>query len=105
MLRCFVEAYIDNTVVKSSRFEQHQEYLKAVFTRLNEYKVRINPTNVSLRCVGVFLGHMISEKELEAQPNQIKAIMNMPKPNILKEVKILTGRIAALTIFIARMSN
>lgn len=106
MLGCFVEAYIDDTVVKSSEFEQHLNHLEAIFSRLKIHKVRLNLAKCQFGVKSrVFLGHVISQKGIEAHLNQVKAIMNMPKPNSRKEIQILARRIAALTRLIARMSD
>lgn len=70
MLGCFVEAHIDNTVVKSSGFEQHTKHLEALFNRLKEHKVRLNPMKCQFGVKsGVFLGHVIIENGIEAHLN------------------------------------
>lgn len=106
LMGCFVEVYIDETIVKSLGFEQHLEHMEEFFCRLRKHKVRLNPTNYQFGVkLGVFLGHVISEKGIKAHPNQVKAIMSMLEPRTLKEIQILTRRIAALTRFIPHMSD
>ena len=39
---------------------------------------------------------MVSKRGIEANPDKIKAILDMEAPNSLKEVQKLTGRLAAL---------
>lgn len=70
MLGCFIKVYIDNPVVKSSRFEQHMKHLEVVFDRLRKHKVHLNPMKCRFRVrLEVFLGHVITKKGIEAHPN------------------------------------
>lgn len=48
---------------------------------------------------------MVSVKRIEANPDKIKAIMNMMPPTNKREVQKLTGRIAALNRFISKDSS
>ena len=45
---------------------------------------------------------MVSKRGIEANPDKIKAILDMEAPNSLKEVQKLTGRLAALGRFISK---
>lgn len=40
-----VEVYIDDMIVKSRTFEQHLIDLKEVFVVLQQYQMKLNPTN------------------------------------------------------------
>ncbi|KAI5338471.1 hypothetical protein L3X38_017742 [Prunus dulcis] len=51
---------------------------------------------------GRFLGYLVTQRGIEAHPNQIKAILNMKSPATTKEIQSLTGRAAALNRFISR---
>jgi hypothetical protein len=54
---------------------------------------------------GKILGCLVSTKGIEASPDNIKAILQMQPPKTKKEVQKLTGRIAALTRFIAKLAE
>ena len=65
--------------------------------------MKLNPS----KCVfgvasGKFLGFMVSQRGIEANPKKVQAIINMTSPRIIKEVQKLTGRIAALNRFVSR---
>ena len=65
--------------------------------------MKLNPS----KCVfsvasGKFLGFMVSQRGIEANPEKVQAIINMVSPRTVKEVQKLTGRIAALNRFISR---
>jgi hypothetical protein len=54
---------------------------------------------------GKLLGFLVSGRGIEANPEKIKAIKNMKSPTRLKEVQKLTGCMAALSRFVARMGE
>ena len=54
---------------------------------------------------GKFLGFMVSQKGIEANPKKVQAIINMVSPRTVKEVQKLTGRIAALNRFVSRATD
>ena len=45
---------------------------------------------------GKFLGFMVSQRGIEANPDKIRAIMEMAPPRNVKEVQSLNGKIMAL---------
>uniref|UniRef100_A0A2N9H092 Integrase catalytic domain-containing protein n=1 Tax=Fagus sylvatica TaxID=28930 RepID=A0A2N9H092_FAGSY len=51
---------------------------------------------------GKFLGHMVSYNGVEANPDQISALLNLEPPKDAKQVQRLTGMIAALGRFISQ---
>ena len=52
-----------------------------------------------------FLGFMVSQRGIEANPNKIRAIMEMVPPRNVKEVQSLNGKIAALNRFVSRATD
>nr|ABA92886.2 retrotransposon protein, putative, Ty3-gypsy subclass [Oryza sativa Japonica Group] len=54
---------------------------------------------------GKLLGFLVSGRGIEANPEKIKAIENIKSPTRLKEVQKLTGCMAALSRFVARMGE
>ena len=51
-----------------------------------------------------FLGFIVNHRGIEANPEKIKAVLDMP-PSGIKEVQRLTGRIAALSRFVSKASD
>ena len=54
---------------------------------------------------GKFLGFIVNNRGIEANPDKIKVVLDMPQPSSMKEVQRLTGRIAALSRFVFRASD
>uniref|UniRef100_A0A2N9H4H0 Uncharacterized protein n=1 Tax=Fagus sylvatica TaxID=28930 RepID=A0A2N9H4H0_FAGSY len=52
-----------------------------------------------------FLGFMVSQRGIEANPDKIKAILEMSPPKTVKEVQSLTGKAAALNRFVSRSTD
>jgi hypothetical protein len=50
------------------------------------------------------LGCLVSTKGIEANPDKLKAILQMQPPQIRKEVQKLTGRTVALNRFIVKLA-
>ena len=68
--------------------------------------MKLNPSKCVFGVVsGKFLGFMVSQKGIEANPEKVQAIINMASPRTVKEVQKLTDRIAALNRFISRATD
>ena len=68
--------------------------------------MKLNPS----KCVfgvasGKFLGFMVSQRGIEANPEKVKAILDMASPKTVKDVRKLTRRIATLNRFVSRATN
>ena len=55
--------------------------------------------------VGKFLSFMVTQRGVEANPLQLKAILQSPTPSSKKQIQQLTGRQAALGRFISRFTD
>ncbi|KAJ9539548.1 hypothetical protein OSB04_032281 [Centaurea solstitialis] len=101
-----MEVYIDDMLVKSERSIDHVAHLKQSFDILRQYKMKLNPTKCSFGVrAGKFLGYLVTQRGIEASPEQVKAITEIQSPRNVKEVQKLTGQVAALTRFISRSSD
>lgn len=82
-----VEAYVDDILIKSEKYDQHVKDLYKVFGVSRKFIVKPNLT----KCVfGVvvrkFLAFMVSQRGIKANPKEIKAILDMQPPSIGKVV-------------------
>uniref|UniRef100_A0A2N9H8Y8 Reverse transcriptase domain-containing protein n=1 Tax=Fagus sylvatica TaxID=28930 RepID=A0A2N9H8Y8_FAGSY len=101
-----VEVYIDNMVVKSIFAEDHLGDLRAVFNILRLHCLKLNASKCAFG-VGSrkFLGFMATQRGIEANLDQITAILNLKPPRTVREVQRLTGMTAALNCFISRLAE
>ncbi|RDY14220.1 pol, partial [Mucuna pruriens] len=101
-----MEVYVDDMVVKSSQTKTHFHTLERVFSILRKNRLRLNPEKCSFGVkAGKFLGFMLTERGIEANPDKCQAIINMRSPQNLKEVQQLMGKVAALSRFIPRSAE
>ncbi|KAG7533327.1 Integrase catalytic core [Arabidopsis thaliana x Arabidopsis arenosa] len=101
-----MEVYIDDMLVKSAQAKDHVPQLRACFEILNKFGMKLNPEKCSFRVLsGEFLGYIVSERGIKANPKQISTFLEMPSPKTAREVQRLTGRIAALNRFISRSTD
>ncbi|RVW59853.1 Retrovirus-related Pol polyprotein from transposon 17.6 [Vitis vinifera] len=67
---------------------------------------RLNPKKCTFGVTfGKLLGHIVSERGIEVDPEKIRAILDMPAPRIEKEIRGFLGRLQYITRFIARLTN
>ena len=93
-------------LVKSRREEDHLEDLRETFDTLCSYNMKLNPGKCAFWVtVGKFLGFMMSQKGIEANPNKIWAIIEMAPPRNVKKVQSLNSKIATLNRFVSRITN
>ena len=82
-----MEVYIDNMLVKSLLAEQHLNHLRQAFEVLQKYIMKLNPTKYSFGvAAGKFLGYMVLQRGIKANPNQIRSVMNIPSPACIRDV-------------------
>ena len=94
---------MDDMLVKSKEELAHLDDLRETFTTLKQYQMKLNPGKCVFRvALGKFLGFMVSQRGIEANPEKVQAIINMASARIVKEVQKLTERIAALNRFVSR---
>ncbi|KAL5835928.1 hypothetical protein ACOSQ3_015487 [Xanthoceras sorbifolium] len=101
-----MEVYVDDMLTKSLEADDHRADLEETFTTLRQYNMRLNPE----KCVfgvtsGKFLGFMVHQRGIEANPDKIKAIQELRSPRTIKEIQGLTGRVIALSRFASRLTD
>ncbi|CAA0808224.1 Unknown protein, partial [Striga hermonthica] len=98
-----MEVYVDDMLVKSVHASNHITYLQDMFSILRSYSMVLNPKKCTFGVEsGKFLGYMVSQRGIEANPAKIKAIQELTPPTSVKGVQALTGRLAALNRFISK---
>lgn len=83
---CFV--YLDDIIVFGKNLEQHNKNLMTVLTRLRKVNLKLNPAKcVFARKSVLYLGHLISDKGIQPDPDKLTAIKNFPVPKNADESK------------------
>ncbi|KAL0420448.1 UNVERIFIED_CONTAM: Transposon Tf2-12 polyprotein [Sesamum latifolium] len=106
MLHKNVEYYVDDLVVKSKKREDHLYDLRKVFECLRRYHLKMNPSKCAF---GVtfekFLGFIVRQQGIEIEQAKIDAILKMPEPRNIHELKSLQGKLAYLRRFISNIAG
>lgn len=72
-----MECYVDDMIVKSDD-KTHVDDLRECFQTLRKNNMRVNPTKCTFGVrSGKFLGYLVSERGIEANPEKIQAIVDM----------------------------
>ncbi|KAK1626612.1 hypothetical protein QYE76_000927 [Lolium multiflorum] len=101
-----VQVYIDDVVITTKEGSTLIDDLRETFDNLDKFCLKLNPTKCSFGVpAGELLGFLVSARGIEANPEKIQAIATMRKPTKLKEIQQLTGRVAALSRFVARLGE
>ena len=92
-----MEVYIENMLVKSKECLNHTEHLQETFELLRTNGMKLNPLKCAFEVsLGKFLGFMVTQREIEVNPIQLRAIMESQSPTTRKGVQQLDGWLAAL---------
>jgi len=93
---------MDDMVVTSRERGRHTADLEELFATIGKYRLKLNPEKCVFGVeVGKFLGFLLTERGIEANPDKCAAILAMRSPALVKEVQQLTGRMAALSRFVS----
>ncbi|RDX65933.1 Retrovirus-related Pol polyprotein from transposon 17.6, partial [Mucuna pruriens] len=103
MLGRDVEVYVDDMVARSQCMEEHCRALGRIFEVLRKHRLRLNPNKCSFGVkAGKFLGFMLIERGIEANPEKCQAIANVRSPRSVKEVQQFMGKLTSLAQFISK---
>ena len=86
-----MQTYVNHKVVTSQEKNQHVADLEELFTTISKYKLKLNPEMCVFRVeAGKFLGFLLIERGIEANPEKCATIIAMRSPTSVKEVQQLT---------------
>jgi hypothetical protein len=84
--------YLDDIIVFGNNFKDHMQRLDLVLQRMAEAGLKLKPEKCQLLKPEVaFLGHLVSDKGIQPNPDNIAKIIAMPPPTTVTEVKQLLG--------------
>uniref|UniRef100_A0A2N9IQ60 Uncharacterized protein n=1 Tax=Fagus sylvatica TaxID=28930 RepID=A0A2N9IQ60_FAGSY len=84
----------------------HMEDLEQVFGILRRHNLKLNASKCAFGVgSGKFLGFLVTQRGIEANPDQIAAIQGLQPPKNVREVQRLTSMAAALNRFISKSAE
>ena len=85
---------------------KNQENLVRLLNRARQINLRLNSSKLHLRKSEVrFMGHLITSKGFEPDPDKVKAVEEMPEPTTKQELKSLLGFVNYLSKFLPKLSE
>ena len=101
-----VAAYLDDVIVTGRTNEEHNTNLEALFDRILNYGFRIRIEKCHLLMTEItYLGNVISAAGRRPDPKKIDAIIHMPPPKDVGQVRTFLGLISYYSSFVPRMRN
>lgn len=98
--------YIDDIIICTPTFEKHTEILRLVLERLYEAGLTVSRDKCHFcRPQLKFLGYVVNREGLHVDPEKVQAIVNIPRPNNVSEVRRLIGMASWYRKFIKDYSN
>lgn len=87
---CF--AYLDDLIICTSDFETHLKVLEEIFKRLIDAGLTVNKKKcVFCRSELKYLGYVVNASGLMVDPEKVEAILNIPTPKTVTEVRRIVG--------------
>jgi len=85
--------YLDDILVFSRTFDELLKRLATVLDRLDRYSLKLKPSKCSLFQHKVsFLGHVVSGRGIECDPEKLVTITTWPTPTNISEVRTARAR-------------
>ncbi|XP_052242487.1 uncharacterized protein K02A2.6-like [Dreissena polymorpha] len=99
-------AIIDDILIAGDDIEHHDKIFKTVIKCATEYNLKLNYDKCMIRQTSVpYMGHILSESGLKADPAKLKSILEMPTPKDKEGVRRFLGFIQYLAKFIPNLSQ
>ena len=89
-----VLAYLDDIIIIGTGFNDHMYNLVKVFDRLRLHHLKLNAKKCDLfRREVIYLGKLVSNKGVSANPENVSSVLNWPKPKDVKEIQQFLGMV------------
>ena len=106
MMHRDVDVYVDDMIVKSRDRADHLAALQRFFERIRRFRLMLNLKKCTFGVTSrKLLGHIVSERGIEVDPEKIKAILDMPSPRTKREIRGFLGRLQYISHFIAKLTD
>ena len=88
----FVVVFIDDILVYSKSFEEHEVHLRQILQTLRDHQlyVKLSKCEFWLKRV-TFLGHVISAEGVFVDPQKVEAVLKWERPTSVTEIRSFLG--------------
>ena len=97
--------HMDDIVIWSETLEEHEANVRTIMDTLKKARLYVNKKKMKLFAYKIsFLGHIISQKGVEADPAKVSRILEWPQPRNVKQVQQFLGLVRYLSAFLPRLA-
>ncbi|KAK7909418.1 hypothetical protein WMY93_014102 [Mugilogobius chulae] len=87
-----VLVFLDDLIIFSNTLEEHESRLLRVLSRLRDYGLKLSPEKCKFFQTSVkYLGHIVSSKGVETDPEKVSALKSWPIPTNFKTLRSFLG--------------
>lgn len=105
-LEPYVFVYLDDIIIVTQDFDQHLRVLKEVFRRLKDSGLTVSRDKCCFcRDELKYLGFVIDRKGLHVDPDKVQAILEIPTPRNVSEVRRILGMASWYRRFVPNFST
>ncbi|KAK7584188.1 hypothetical protein V9T40_005151 [Parthenolecanium corni] len=88
----FVAVYVDDVLVFSKTEKEHAKHLELVFAKILDANMTLNPKKCNFfRTEVPYLGFIVSDSGIQADPERIQGLLNIPPPKDLRSLQSFLG--------------
>jgi hypothetical protein len=97
--------FIDDVIIFGKTFEEQLHNLQLVFDRIKAANLKLSPKKCEFFKRKVkFIGHIVSEEDIEIDPSKTDTVTNWPKPQTPEDVRRFLGFVGYYRRFIQNFS-
>jgi hypothetical protein len=88
----YVVVFIDDILVSSNSFEEHERHLRQVLQTLRNHQLyaKLNKCEFSLERV-MFVGHVIYVESVFVVPQKVEAVLKWERPTLVIKIRSFLG--------------
>ena len=88
-------------MIPSTSVDQQCERLSLVLEQFRQHNLRVKASKCTFGATSVqFLGHVVSNKGIHADPSEVQVVFNLPDPKNLDEIRSFLGLVGYYCKFI-----
>ena len=102
----FVVTYLDDVLIHSCSIDEHKEYLKLVFDRIDAAGLTLHGSKCNIGMYQVkYLGHVFSSNGMEPDPVKTSAVFDWPTPVNVSNLRSFLGLASYYCRYIHKFSD